>query len=308
MTSHERVREPIEILIKTKLQIPPVKSRLIRRDRLIDRLEAGKNRKVFLVMGLAGSGKTSLVRQWIAQLETPVAWYSLDKTDNEQDTFLRYLAEAMSSLHDTLASALEPCREGQQGLSAGQVLPLLIRTLSSLEDDYYLVLDDYHMVTSPEVHDCVSYLFHHMPHNMHVVIATRHAIPFPLSRYRVRNDLVEISSVDLTFTETETKEFFEETFGIELTTGQAQSLTDRMEGWVGGLQLMGLVSGRPWRMGPHQNSRHLSPRDNGLSCRRGPQHHSGKDERFHSCHYPSRTVQYGTLPGNNRFRRCRDNA
>jgi LuxR family maltose regulon positive regulatory protein len=48
-------------LLKTKLHIPPIRSELVSRPRLLERLDAGLERKLTLLSAPAGSGKTTLL-------------------------------------------------------------------------------------------------------------------------------------------------------------------------------------------------------------------------------------------------------
>ena len=70
------------LLLNTKLYIPPPRSNLVPRPRLIERLNAGQSGKLTLVSAPAGYGKTTLISDWVAQSQAPVAWLSLDEGDN----------------------------------------------------------------------------------------------------------------------------------------------------------------------------------------------------------------------------------
>jgi LuxR family maltose regulon positive regulatory protein len=129
----------------------------------------------------------------------------------------------------------------EERLVATEVLPLLIEHLATLPKDIYLVLDDYHLITSGEIHDTLSYFLNHIPPSIRMVIITRHAIPFSVSRFRLRNQMTEISVADMSFTEVETARFFSETMRIDLPVDMAHKLARYTEGWIGGLQLLGLT-------------------------------------------------------------------
>ena len=55
---------PISLLI-TKLYIPPVRSELVSRLRLVERLNAGLERRLTFISAPAGYGKTTLVAEWV---------------------------------------------------------------------------------------------------------------------------------------------------------------------------------------------------------------------------------------------------
>ena len=233
------------VLIGTKLHVPPLKARMLDRNRIVDRLSESKDRRLFVVSGAAGCGKTSLVCQWIARDRLRAAWYSLDTTDNEPDTFFRYLITALSGLDSKVASAMKPLLALQRGLSEEDVIPLVLQSLARIDADNYLVLDDYHVIESAEIHRAVKHLLDYIPETTHVVIVSRHAVPFSVAAFAVRNQLVELSDKDLQFTDAETELFFQHAIPVKLSGEQIRELRSYTEGWVTALQLFGIsVSGK----------------------------------------------------------------
>ncbi len=227
-------------LINTKLSMPPLKTRLVERTHLLDRLREGRDSPLIVISGVAGSGKTSLVCQWAMRDKLPVAWYSLDEADNQSDLFFRYLLAALSTVDDRLASACGKLLRHGKKLVGRDVLSHLSAHLLELHNDAYLVLDDYHFVSSREIHETLFGFLDHLPVRMHIVITSRHGVPFSVPHFKVRNQVVEISASDMEFTERETERFFEETMPISLTRDEARTVWRHVEGWVGGLQLFGL--------------------------------------------------------------------
>jgi LuxR family transcriptional regulator, maltose regulon positive regulatory protein len=228
------------MLISPKLHIPPLRVKMLLREHLVDRLATGGGSRLLLVTGNAGSGKTSIVCQWIEREKPLVAWYSLDDADNDPDLFFRYLMAALGALDAGLGTALEPCLEGQKRLKGPEIGSRLVDCLSALPTDVYLVLDDYHLITSSEIHDALAYLLNQALPRFHTVIISRNSMPFSVSRLKIRNQMAEISSEEMRFTYKETEQFFREIIPVKLSAGQIQELTGHMEGWVGGLQLFGL--------------------------------------------------------------------
>src|SRR6266487_405722 len=80
-----------------------------------------------------------------------------------------------------------------------------------------LILDDYHLITAPPIHRSVTYLVDHLPHQLHLVMATRADPPLPLARLRTRGHLTEIRAADLRFTSEETTAFLTRTLGLHLS-------------------------------------------------------------------------------------------
>jgi LuxR family maltose regulon positive regulatory protein len=55
-------------LLQTKLFIPPIRSELVSRPRLLERLAEGLDRKLAIISAPAGFGKTTLVNEWVQAL------------------------------------------------------------------------------------------------------------------------------------------------------------------------------------------------------------------------------------------------
>jgi LuxR family maltose regulon positive regulatory protein len=93
-------------LLQTKLHIPltcpdpaaGLRTSLVPRPNLIDRLNEGLVGKMTLVSAPAGFGKTTLVSHWLDHVELPAAWLSLDDDDNELARFLSYLIAALQTI------------------------------------------------------------------------------------------------------------------------------------------------------------------------------------------------------------------
>ena len=85
-------------ILATKLYIPPPRANVVLRRRLIEWLNEGLQRKLTLISASAGFGKTTLVSEWVASCERPVAWLSLDEGDGDPTRFLTYLVAALQTI------------------------------------------------------------------------------------------------------------------------------------------------------------------------------------------------------------------
>ena len=198
-------------LLTTKLYIPPVRSELVPRPRLIERLNAGLDRKLTLVSAPAGFGKTTLLSEWASRRVSEsadgwaVAWLSLDEGDNDPTRFLVYLAAALR----TVGVEVEEDIFADAGVPAAMEarLTTLVNRVNAAQASFILVLDDYHFITAQPVHDTLTFFLDHLPGNMHLVIAARADPPLPVARLRGRGQLTELSLTDLRFTPDEAAEF-----------------------------------------------------------------------------------------------------
>ncbi len=228
------------VLLKTKLYIPATRSELVPRPHLIARLNDGLNLKLIFVAAPPGYGKTTLVSSWARGCGQPVAWLSLDERDNEPTRFLAYLIAAIQTIEANLGQDTLAAVQASPSAAITEWLPILVNQLDNISPSFVLVLDDYHLITTPAIHQALTFLLEHQPAQMHVVIATRKDPPLPLPRLRARGQLIELRQADLRFTFEETSAFLWRVAGAELSTEDVSALVSRTEGWIAGLQMAAL--------------------------------------------------------------------
>ncbi len=256
-------------LLATKFFVPPTPPALVRRPRLLARLDEGLNqrRSLSLVSAPAGYGKTTLVSEWLNYLGWDCAWLTLDRGDNHLAQFLAYFAAALGRVDARLGAVLQETLSERPPPEAGLapewlegLLVTLINEAAGLSRPFLLVLDDYHVITELAVHRAVGYLIEHLPPltggasrpgtpegckgsqwgGMHVVLTTRADPLLPLARLRARGRLTEIRSLDLRFTREETLAFLNDCMDLQLADDEIGTLAARTEGWIAGLQLAAL--------------------------------------------------------------------
>ncbi|MBW2367393.1 MAG: hypothetical protein JRH15_05870 [Deltaproteobacteria bacterium] len=213
---------------------------MVDRPQLVSSLQKGKDKRLILIAGPAGFGKTSLACLWMDRHKLPAAWYSLDKTDNESDLFFRYLMTSLQFVAPELEPKFSPFLQGQKTLSASDAVGMVAHHLGHLEKDLYMVLDDYHVIENQEIHDAVSALIQNTPPQLHIVLLSRLQPPFSLARIRSWGQITEIKAAQLNFNREEAQLFFSEVLKVDLPDEQFDTLYDWTEGWAAGLQLTGL--------------------------------------------------------------------
>ncbi len=230
---------PVQIL-STKLTIPPLRSRLVRRNRLIQKLNQGLEYGLVLVSAPAGYGKSTLLSAWLSQVEIATTWLTLDINDNDPPRFLAYLAAALAVVDPSIGDYFDSTQNFRiQPDFELQLIPL-INQVSHLKHPFYLILDDYHLMHDPTVHQVVNYLVANRPAPMHLVIATRADPPLPLAGLRARFEMLELRLADLRFTTKETGDFLTHTMELQVSPTDVASITSRTEGWIAGLQIAAL--------------------------------------------------------------------
>lgn len=241
----EEPEEPLAVaapgsrLLATKLHVPFLRGNKVHRQRLFDRLDEGAQTALTLVAAPAGFGKSTLVSDWLRSRPRPAGWISLEPSDSDLRRFLTYLAAAFER-------PLPGSARGLMAALAAAHLPdpeaLLTPLLNELWDrpGCVLVLDDYHVIEAPEIHEALAFLVEHLPPEVHLVVATRSYPPLHLSRLRARGLLCELRAQDLRFTGAEAADFLRDSMGLDVTAEEVESLERRTEGWIAGLQMAAL--------------------------------------------------------------------
>ncbi len=185
-------------ILATKLFIPPPRTGIVPRPRLVERLNEGlvKGRKLTLISASAGFGKTTLVSEWVAGCKQPVAWLSLDEGDNDPTRFLTYLIAALQTIAANIGKGALAALHSAQPPPADSILTTLLNDIAVVADGFILVLDDYHVIESQAVDQVLAFLVEHQPPQMHLVIATRQDPSLPLARLRARGQLAELRDTD----------------------------------------------------------------------------------------------------------------
>ncbi len=230
----------MEQLFSTKLNIPPLRSDLVLRPRLTERLETGTRGKLILVCAPAGYGKTTLVTEWLDKSEYTVTWLSLDEGDNDPARFLAYLIAALRQVDQGIGQAVESLLQSPQPPPGEVVLTALVNEIAAVPEPFLLVLDDYHVIHTPSIHQQIASLLEHQPPQMHLILITREDPLLPLSRLRARGQMLEIRQEDLRFTADETADFLKRVMELALSANEIAALERRTEGWIAGLQLAAL--------------------------------------------------------------------
>jgi LuxR family maltose regulon positive regulatory protein len=242
----ERVAAPETVVLETKLSRPRVRAEHVPRHDLLAALRTGSQR-LTLLAAPPGFGKTTLLAEWAAARDGPaVAWLSVDEDDNDPARFFAYVVEALRRVEpDVGGRALAALRSPGADL-IGVVLPLLLNDLAAPDRELVLVVDDYHLVANPQIHEALAYVIERAPGSFRLVLATREDPPLPLGRLRARGELGEVRAGELRFTGEETAAFLTDALGLELSADDVARLQTRTEGWPAALYLAALsLRGRP---------------------------------------------------------------
>ncbi|GED69290.1 LuxR family transcriptional regulator [Brevibacillus reuszeri] len=227
-------------LLSTKLYVPPRRPKTVLRPRLVERLNEGLHRRLTLVTAPAGFGKTTLVSEWLAECDRPIAWLSLDENDRDPARFLRYVCAALQTIGVRVEADIVGALQAPQPPSMEAILTVLLNQIAASPEYFVLVLDDYHSAQSKSIDQLITFILAHLPPHMHVIITTRKDPDFSLARLRARSQLTELRAPELRFTFAEADAFFREVMSVTLSSEEMALLEARTEGWIAGLQLAAL--------------------------------------------------------------------
>ena len=226
-----------DALLATKLYIPGPRPGQVPRPRLAERLDEGLAGGLVLVCAPAGYGKTVLLADWTRRGRHPVAWLSLDAGDNDPARFWRHAVAALDRARPGTGDRVAPLLGPPAPSSFQGLVTALINDLAG--EEALLVLDDYHVIGSPQVHESLAFLAEHRPAGLRVALASRSDPPLALARLRARGQLTEVRAADLRFTPGEAGELLQHAASA-LPDASVAALAARTEGWAAGLQLAAL--------------------------------------------------------------------
>ena len=227
------------MLIPSKLSRPVRLEHTVVRERLLAKLSGANNYRLALITSPAGYGKTTLVSQWAAGM-SDLGWYSLDEGDNQQERFASYLIAAIQQATGGHCEASENMVQKRQYASLSSLFSQLFIELSEWQRPLYLVIDDYHLITNPVIHDAMRFFLRHQPENLTLVVLSRNLPQLGIANLRVRDQLLEVGSQQLSFTHAETKQFFDCRLASPIEVAESSRLCDDVAGWATALQLIAL--------------------------------------------------------------------
>jgi len=234
----EETRKTLPVLMKTKLFVPQAHE-LLSRPRLIQELNKGLKYRLNLVVAPAGYGKTTAVAEWARQNNLPVTWFSIDECDNDPVRFWSYLLMALEQITPGIGNKAAVVLRSIGMPQVEKVISLLIDDILSLSQEFTLVLDDFHLIKDPVIHDTLLFLLQYMPNFMHIILISRELPPFSVARMMGKGMLKELFAPELRFTLGEIGAFCRGR-DLTLTREEAIKLEARTEGWATGLHLAAL--------------------------------------------------------------------
>ncbi|MGE5764758.1 MAG: LuxR C-terminal-related transcriptional regulator [Mycobacterium leprae] len=225
--------------VEAKLRRPIGRDRFVLRAGLVDRLRASRDVPLVVVNAPAGYGKTTLLAQWEDVDERPFAWVTLDAADRDPALLITYVMLALHRVEPVDQGALKGVAGGDRMIST-TVLPRLGRMLAQRQRPFVLVLDDAHLLATPQCLEVVTVIIDHLCTGSQLVLSTRRAPALPLGRLRTHRFLLTLSADDLTLSLPEGQALLRSA-GVDLRRQDVATLLRRTEGWPAALYLAALA-------------------------------------------------------------------
>ncbi len=226
------------LILRTKLQMPVLKGKILYRARILSRMLEHRDRKLIAVCADAGYGKTTLLVQFCNELKAPFVYYTLDESDHDPATFFLYLLEGMRTISprfgDRTQQALRQTNNFQ--IIAGTFIN---ECLAMVKDDVYLVLDDHHYLgRSSQITRAIDFLLKNSPPVLHFVISSRSAAPVNIPWFQAKQDLLLVDRDALRFSAAEIRALLQEVYRLKIPDEDIVRIERHTEGWITGIQLI----------------------------------------------------------------------
>jgi LuxR family maltose regulon positive regulatory protein len=227
-----------QLIIRTKLDVPQTKGKILRRERLLNILKDNLDKRLILICADAGYGKTTLLIQFCQESKQPYVFYDLDAQDNDVATFFNYIIAGIRRHAADFGSRVKSViSEKRDNITiAGTFINEFVEKING---EFFIILDDYHRINeNRKIADIINYLLRHIPRNLHIIISSRTTPAIYLSYYLAKQELLHLDKEHLQFDIRETQILMREIYGLDLQEDDIAQIAELSEGWVTVIQLI----------------------------------------------------------------------
>ena len=235
---HDTVRDPRFAL--AKFRPPALPATLVVRSGLHDRLTAGAARRLTLVAGSAGAGKSVLLADWTAARPAGVTgWLSCDSADADPLRFWAGFIEAPRAIEPAFGCDAAGLLAMNRHMSA-DVIASIANDAAKLPKGSAIIIDDFHIAAPAVARDMTDLVECWPAETTQLVLAGRFDPPLRLHRLRISAELCEVRDRDLYFSPADSRDLLAK-FGVQVSDADLAVLHQRSEGWPAILQMAALA-------------------------------------------------------------------
>jgi LuxR family transcriptional regulator, maltose regulon positive regulatory protein len=225
-------------------RLPHLPKRLLRRENVMRKLNGITQHALTVVCAPAGYGKTTAAIQAANELKIPFLYLELDDRHASAARFYGAILQGLRQIWPDCAPELELPLASSLWADADLIRETIVADMSERTSHFVTFFDDSSSEAEDQVHAHMATWLESLPTGMHVVWVSRNKPKFPLSRWRLKDQLLEIGCEDLTLEAAEAKRFLKEVTHLKLPDEQLEILHRLSEGWIAGLQMLALRLGQ----------------------------------------------------------------
>ncbi len=227
-----------ELIVKTKLDTPRIKGKILRRERLLNMLRQNSDKKLILICADAGYGKTTLLAQFCQEIQGSYLFYDLDAQDSDVSTFFNCLIDGVRKHAPRFGQRVKAVLSEKRSKEtvAGTFINEFVE---NIKDEFFFIFDDYHRLRKDrKITGIINYFLRHLPVNLHFVISSRTTPPLYLSYYLAKQELLHLGKEHLQFDVKETQALLLDLYGLDISEDDIMRIAELSEGWVTVIQLI----------------------------------------------------------------------
>lgn len=207
----------------------------------MDKLLAWEGRKLVIIHGPAGQGKSTLAAEYAGALSAPAVWYTMDRDDENPAQFLGGLSEAMGRIFPGPLPDPPPVPRYRYGIAGARaaVANWTARVFGQLQKPCRIVLDDCHAAAdTPALREVLNALLFSTPPSVRFLLLSRARPELDIARLRALQQVGELTGDDLRFSNDEAYRLFTGIFAMQIARRDGEAINRLAEGWPAGLVLM----------------------------------------------------------------------
>ncbi len=221
--------------IETKLQKPEIPLDFIVKKNIISMLN---KKTMILFYAKAGTGKSTVVSHWLDNQDQPFVWLILDAWDNNRSAFVENLTFCVQKVSPSIGNQIMQFANLSANMDDLSYVKAIISSLHEIEDQWTLVLDDFHLIDNPFINKLIFMLIKHKPKNLKLIIISRNKPVFEISKLQIQNKISVVRDEDLQFSIDDVKSLIDKNPSLKEYNVNAELLLKVSEGWITGLTLI----------------------------------------------------------------------